>query len=335
MQTYRPAHDRYRCWSAVAVATLAALVTACDRQETAGPPRKQTATIVTTVGMVTDIVRTVAGERAEVAGLIGSGVDPHLYNPTRNDVIRLMEADIVFYCGLMLEGKMASTLAQLAKSGKPIHAVTEEIDPRYLLAPEGGKGHHDPHVWMDVSAWSKCVDAVADALAKHDLPHADEYRSRAAAYRERLTELDAYVRRVIQSIPEEQRVLVTAHDAFNYFGRAYGLEVLGIQGISTESEAGLDDINRLVDTIVARNVPAVFVETSVADKNVRALLEGAASRGHEIRIGGTLFSDAMGPADTYEGTYIGMLDHNATTIARALGGAAPQRGLHDQLSLGE
>ncbi len=178
----------------------------------------------------------------------------------------------------------------------------------------------------------KAVDAVARALAEHDPAHADQYAARARDYRAELQRLDDYVRRVITSIPQERRVLVTAHDAFSYFGRAYGIEVRGIQGISTDSEAGLQDINRLVDYIVHRNVRAVFVETSVADKNVRALVDGARAKGGAVKIGGSLFSDAMGAAGTYEGTYLGMIDHNATTIARALGGTAPPRGMQGKLS---
>lgn len=289
--------------------------------------------ITTTTGMVNDIVREVAGELAHTRNIIGEGVDPHLYKPTRGDVAALLSADVVFYSGLMLEGKMADTLIKVGRRGKPVYAVTELLDEKDLLEPPEFAGHFDPHVWMDVQAWSRAVEAVARALGEFDPPSADIYRDRARQYRQRLSKLDAYVRRVIGSIPEAQRILITAHDAFNYFGRAYNIEVLGIQGISTESEAGIQDINRLVDYIVQRDVRAVFVETSVADRNVRALIEGARHRGKEVIIGGSLFSDAMGKPGTYEGTYIGMLDRNATTIARALGGQAPERGMQGKLML--
>jgi manganese/zinc/iron transport system substrate-binding protein len=282
--------------------------------------------------MVGDIVREVAGDKAEVSGLIGSGVDPHLYRPTRHDVVALMGADVIFYSGLMLEGKMADTLEKVRKGGKPVFAVTELLDEQYLLYPAGAHGQPDPHVWMDVSAWSRAIEAVARSLSEYDKANASTYRANAGALTARLEELDAYVRQVTESIPERQRILLTAHDAFNYFGRAYGLDVRGIQGLSTESEAGLDDINRLVDVIVTNEIRAVFVETSVADRNVRALIEGAQARGHEVKIGGSLFSDAMGPPGTYEGTYVGMIDHNATTIARALGGTAPEKGMQGRLS---
>ncbi len=313
----------------------------CDSASTAGQqqPRQRASgekyRVVCTVGMVADIVREVVGEQAEVQGIIGEGVDPHLYSPTRNDIAALQSADVIFYSGLMLEGKMADALVKVARTGKPVYAVTEEIEASYLLEPPGAVGHADPHVWMDVKAWSQATRVVADALGTYDSKHAPVYRDNAERYRAELAKLDTYAKSVIASIPREQRVLVTAHDAFNYFGRAYGIAVQGIQGISTESEAGLQDIRRLIDYIVEKRVRAVFVETSVADKNVRALIEGAEARGHSLVIGGSLFSDAMGKPGTYEGTYLGMIDHNATTIARALGGEAPTGGMQGKLTGGE
>jgi len=286
--------------------------------------------VTATVGMVADIVRQVAGDKAVVENIIGEGVDPHLYKPTRGDVVRLQQADAVFYNGLMLEGKMADVLVKVARSGKPVVAVTEMLDETYVMADP--QEHHDPHVWMDVAGWIAAVKVVAAELSGFDAPNADYYTHNAERYTRELEKLDEYARRVIASIPQKQRVLVTAHDAFNYMGRAYGIEVRGIQGLSTESEAGVRDINELVGFLVERDIRAVFVETSVADKNVRALIEGAKARGHDVTIGGKLFSDAMGAAGSYEGTYIGMIDHNVTTIARALGGEAPQRGLNGKLA---
>ena len=288
--------------------------------------------VAATTGMVSDIVRQVAGDRGEVTSIIGEGVDPHLYVPTRSDVAALMEADIMFYSGLLLEGKMTDTLIRVARSGRPVHAVTELVDESLLLQPEEFDGHFDPHLWMDVGGWMRAVSAVTEALVAFDPEGMNSYRQRAEGYTATLAELHDYAQRVLGSIPEQQRILVTAHDAFNYFGRAYGLEVAGIQGISTESEAGLDRINRLVDLLVTRQVGAVFVETTIADRNVRALIEGAAARGHQVAVGGELYSDAMGRPGTYEGTYVGMLDHNVTTVARALGGAAPERGFQGRLS---
>ncbi|MEO1006985.1 MAG: zinc ABC transporter substrate-binding protein [Planctomycetota bacterium] len=291
-----------------------------------------TYSIVATTGMVADIVRNVAGERATVTGLIGSGVDPHLYKPTRSDVQRLLGADAIFINGLLLEGKMTDSLFRAAEAGKKVFRVTELLDEAYLLEPEGFEGHYDPHVWMDPLAWSKAVGVVRDKLTEFDPQGASAYRENAEAYAARLDALDAYAVRVLASVPEEQRALVTAHDAFNYFGRRFGYEVVGIQGISTDSEAGVRDIERLVDLLVDRKIAAVFVESTVSQRNVEALIAGARARGHEVSIGGTLFSDAMGDAGTYRGTYVGMIDHNVTTIARALGGEAPEGGMQGRLA---
>lgn len=281
--------------------------------------------IVTTVGMVTDIVREVVGDRAKVIGLLSEGVDPHLYKPTREDVKQLMEADVIFYSGLLLEGRMEEALKNI-KGTKPVVAVAETLDPKVLRKPEKFEGHYDPHVWMNVAYWSQCVAAVARTMQAFDAANAAEYAARAAAYQQKLAKLDDYVRTAISSIPKNQRVLVTAHDAFGYFALAYGLEVKSVQGISTESEAGVADVNALVDFLVERKIAAIFVESSVSDKSLKAVMEGAAQRGWKVQVGGELFSDAMGAAGTYAGTYIGMLDHNATTIARALGGQVPENG---------
>lgn len=285
-----------------------------------------------TVGMIGDIVKNVAGARAEVNGIIGEGVDPHLYKPTTSDVKALSAADVVFYNGLMLEGKMGDVLIRVARTGKPVYAVTEEIldSGDYVMTDE--EEHYDPHVWMDVRGWIQATDVVAKGLAEFDPAGAEVYRSNAASYKAELEKLDAYAKKAIGSIPAERRVLVTAHDAFSYMARAYGLEVRGIQGISTESEAGVKDIEELVEILVTKGIPAIFVESSVSDKNIKALAEGAAAKGHEVVIGGELFSDAMGVSGSYEGTYIGMIDHNVTTIARALGGDAPKGGMNGKLS---
>lgn len=289
--------------------------------------------IVATTGMVADLVRHVVGGHGEVTALIGSGVDPHLFRATRHDVKKMHEADVVFYSGLTLEGRLQDTLKQVNSTNRPVVAVTERLDKDFLRSPPEFEGHFDPHVWMDVEAWSRCVDCVADTLSTIDSSHADEYHKNARAYQTELVELDRYVRQVIESIPESQRVLVTAHDAFGYFGRRYGIEVRSVQGVTTESEAGIHDVNRLVDFLVERKLPAIFVESSVNEKNIRAVIEGAHSRQVTVRVGGELFSDAMGSDGTYEGTYVGMIDHNATKIARALGGTAPEKGLRGQLTL--
>ena len=280
---------------------------------------------VATVGMVADLVRVVGGDQVAVTQICGSGVDPHLYKPTRDDVRKLVDAGIIFYGGLKLEGKMTDTLAKMGDS-KPVIAVSESLDRALLLAPEQFDGHFDPHVWMDVSAWSECVQVVCQELSKLSPENKETFETNAERYRQKLGELHQYGKTVLASVPQKKRVLITSHDAFNYFGRAYGLEVSGVQGISTESEAGLQQINRLVDLISDRGVEAVFWESSVPPKSINALVEGVQSRGHKLRIGGELYSDAMGADGTYEGTYIGMLDHNITTVATALGGNAPKGG---------
>jgi manganese/zinc/iron transport system substrate-binding protein len=317
-------------WHTIALALMTVLTVAASVQ--AAPFKgKYPIRVGATVGMVADIVREVAGDRAAVTNIIGSGVDPHVYSPTRSDVAVLLRSDILFYSGLLLEGQMTDILVKVSKK-RPVYAVTERLQQDFLIH-DNTTNHHDPHVWMDVGGWIKAVAVVVDALTDFDPAHAGEYRKRAAGYQAILQRLDNYASRAISSIPDKQRVLVTAHDAFNYMGRAYGIEVMGIQGLSTESEAGLKDINRLVDLLVNRGIPAVFVESSVSDKNVKALIEGAASRGHKVIIGGELFSDAMGAAGTYEGTYVGMIDHNVTIISRALGGNSPATGMQGKLTV--
>jgi manganese/zinc/iron transport system substrate-binding protein len=312
-----------------ALMALASVHLEAHAQPTA--PRTEPFKIVATVSMVGDIVRNVAGKHATVTGLMGEGVDPHLYKPTRDDIVKLQAADIVFYSGLLLEGRMTDTLLRISQRGTKVHAVTGALDKKYILEPPGFAGHADPHVWMDVQAWSQTVQIVAAALGSFDPAHSNDYAANATVLQAELRSLDDYARKSIATIPVKQRVLITAHDAFNYFGRAYGIKVMGIQGISTESEAGVEDINRTVKFITENQIPAIFVESSVSDKNVRAIIEGAKSRGWTLKIGGTLFSDATGKPGSYEGTYIGMIDHNVTTITRALGGDAPESGLRGKL----
>ena len=300
---------------------LMVLLTAC--LSSAAPLK-----IVATTGMVADAVRNVAGERAEVTALIGEGVDPHLFKPTRDDVSKMLQADMIFYNGLLLEGRMEDTIKKIAARGTPVVALADSLDKSKLA----GDAHHpDPHVWMDPGLWKQTIPGVASALAAFDSPGKADYEANAAKFVSELDALNDYVRASIATIPAAQRVLITAHDAFHYLSQATGLKVLGIQGISTESEAGVADMNRIVDTIIENRIPAVFIESSVPDKNVRAVIEGAASRGQTVRLGGELYSDAMGAPGTYEGTYIGMLDHNATIITRALGGVAPASGMSGKL----
>ena len=285
--------------------------------------------IVCTIAMVGDVVKQVVGDKAEVEILMGPGVDPHLHKATRSDRKAIKNAQIVFYSGLMLEGKMMNQLS--SRGDKVVVPVTESIPESTLLEPPEFEGHFDPHVWMDVSAWSQTVDVILDVMSEFDPDNKSYYEANAKAYKAELEKLHNYAKKTIGSIPEESRVLVTAHDAFNYFARAYGIEVKGIQGISTTSEASVKRINELVDMLVKRKVKAVFVESSVPKKHVDSLIEGAKARGWDVTIGGELFSDAMGKGNTYRGTYVGMIDHNVTTITEALGGDVVHGGMNHKL----
>jgi manganese/zinc/iron transport system substrate-binding protein len=271
--------------------------------------------VVCTTGMVADLAKHVGGQHVAVRALMGEGVDPHLYKASPADVRELHRADIIFYSGLHLEGKLAELLERMSRR-KPTVAVAERIAPEKLLVDEHGA--RDPHVWFDVSLWSEAASAVGEALAALDPPHAADYQAQQRAYQARLAALHEEVRQRLAQIPAERRVLVTAHDAFRYFGRAYEIEVRAIQGISTDSEASVRQVSELVDFLTRRRIKAVFVETSVSDQNIRALLEGCRARGHEVVIGGSLFSDAMGKEGTPEGTYEGMIRHNVETIVAAL-----------------
>ncbi len=287
--------------------------------------------IVATTGMIGDTVARVAGDRAEVTALMGPGVDPHTYRQTRSDIAKMAAADAVFWNGLYLEAQLEEFFESLAKR-KPVFAVGEGVPLDRRLAHDSYKDRYDPHVWMDPTLWRFVVGSVRDALIELDADGAETYRANAEKVIADLDRLDTYSRKVLGEVPPNARVVVTAHDAFRYFGRTYGFEVIGIQGMSTESEAGLKHIEAMVATLVDRKIGAIFVESSVSDRNVKALVEGAAARGWPVKIGGQLFSDAMGPPGTYEGTYLGMIDHNVTTIAGALGAPVPQGGLDGRLA---
>lgn len=273
--------------------------------------------VITTTGMIADIASQIAGDRAAVQPLMGQGVDPHLYKASPGDVRLMQDADLILFNGLHLEGRLADVLVKLA-ARKPTVQVTATIPESRLRQPAEFQGHFDPHVWFDIQLWSLAAQRTRDALIERDPAGKAEFQQRADDYLNRLDELDAWTRTQIASIPKERRVLVTAHDAFGYFGQAYDIEVLAIQGISTDSEASIKDMNRLVDLLVARKVPAVFVESSVPHKTIEALVQACQARNHTITVGGELFSDAMGAPNTPEGTYIGMVTHNVTTIVEAL-----------------
>ena len=279
-----------------------------------------------TTGMIGDLVQAVIGQRGTVDVLMSSGVDPHLYQPTRSDLAKVLASDVIFYNGLHLEGRMDEAFTRARQSGRSVCAVAEQL-PKQLLLHEGNDPDaHDPHVWMDPQRWRRVLLGIRDRCVLLDPDGQEIYESNTNDYIKQLDALDAYALEVLRSVPEDARVLVTAHDAFGYFGKRFGFEVVGLQGISTESEASVQDVNRLVDLLVQQEIPAIFVESTVPEKGIRALIEGAKSRGHTVQVGGSLFSDAMGDAGSWSGTYLGMIDHNVTTVARALGGSAPSNG---------
>jgi len=277
----------------------------------------QVLSVVTTTGMIADMARQIAGEQAEVQSLMGTGIDPHLYKASESDVRRLSQADLILFNGMHLEGKMGDILVKMART-RPVAAVTEGLDPERLREPPEFLGQYDPHVWFDVSLWAETVVPITRELSALMPEHAETFESRAAELRERLLALDSWVSSQIGQIDEEQRLLVTAHDAFGYFGDRYGMEVVGIQGISTLSEAGLQDVDRVVDLVIGRKVKALFVESSVPRRTIESVQAACADGGHSVEIGGQLFSDAMGAPGTPEGTYEGMVKHNVTTIVEGL-----------------
>ncbi|MBN3525449.1 metal ABC transporter solute-binding protein, Zn/Mn family [Paenibacillus apiarius] len=273
--------------------------------------------VTATIGMIADVVKEVGGDHVDVIGLMGPGVDPHLYKASQGDIKKLDDADIVFYNGLHLEGKMVDILEKMSES-KTTVPVSKTIPEPELLADPALKESHDPHIWFNVKNWMKATEVIRDTLINEDVVNADEYKQRAEAYLSKLTELDSLVRARVAEIPEASRVLVTAHDAFGYFGEAYGMKVMGLQGISTASEYGSKDVSDLRDYLIENKIKAVFIESSVPQKAIEAVIEGARKKGHEVVIGGELFSDAMGEPGTAEGTYIGMVRHNVNTIVEAL-----------------
>lgn len=273
--------------------------------------------IVTTTGMIKDAVEHIAGDKAEVIALMGPGVDPHLYKATQGDLEKLTSADIIFYNGLHLEGKMGDVFEKLGRL-KPVIAVSANIPESRLRTIPGFDNTHDPHIWFDVKLWEEAVKAATAFMIDYDSASKTFYQNNSNSYLMQLDSLHASVKQQLQEIPEEQRVLITAHDAFGYFGDAYGIEVRGLQGISTVSEFGLKDVTDLVNFIISRKIKAIFVETSVSQKSINAVVEGCNQKGWNVVIGGSLYSDAMGAAGTPEGNYLGMVSANVNTIVRAL-----------------
>ncbi|MEM8558358.1 MAG: zinc ABC transporter substrate-binding protein [Bacteroidota bacterium] len=275
--------------------------------------------IVATTSMLADLAREVGGEHVTVTGLMGPGIDPHLYRPTEGNVQTMIEADLVLLNGLDLEGRMGEVVQQLDRLGIPAIAIAEASIPvERLLTAEGYAGTFDPHVWMDVTRWQDVATAVGATLAEVDPTHAESYTASATAYGDALGPLDAYVRDQIATIPEDQRILITAHDAFGYFSDAYGIAVRGLQGLSTDAEAGTADVQQLAEFVTERRIPAMFVESSISPRNIEAVQAAVRSRGFDVAVGGTLYSDALGPDGSGADTYVGMIRHNVDTMVEAL-----------------
>lgn len=302
-------------------AALALLISACGSPgaEQGADLANRTIQVAATTGMVADMAQNIGGDRVQVTGLMGPGVDPHLYKASEGDVRTLESADIIFYNGLHLEAGLAGVLERMSDV-RAVHAVTDGIERGVLIAPPEFEGAYDPHVWFDVEMWMSAVKQVRDAYIELDPGSTDLYQSNTQDYMAELEELHAYVQARADEVPPERRILVTAHDAFNYFGQAYDFDVRGLQGISTESEASTSDIQDLADFIAENAIPAIFIESSVPQRTVEALQAAVQAKGLEVEIGGELFSDAMGDPGTVEGTYIGMVKHNIDTIISALKG---------------
>ena len=266
--------------------------------------------VVTTVAQLADPLATIVGNCAQVESILGSGTDPHLYRLARADVRKLRQADMIFFVGHLLEAQMVHLLSELGRT-KPVYAAGEMIEEKYLL--EVSPRVYDPHLWMSPLVWKQVIAVAVERLSIALPDCRAQLAAATAAYFSRLEKLDGIIEDILQQVPESRRVLVTSHDAFGYLGRSYDLEVLAVQGLSTDRQVSVKKIDNLVETLVTRRIPVVFIETSVSPRDMRAVMEGTAQRGHSLRLGGTLFSDAMGTGET--GTYIGMLKHNVRLIA--------------------
>ncbi len=311
-------------WTGLAALLAAVLLLAgCARPTSSnGPPdlSDRKLRVVVTTNILGDLVRQVAGDAVELTTLMGPGIDPHLYKASEGDVQRMAQADLVLYNGLDLEGKMTEVFAQMeGRSGVSTSAVAERaVSDSLRISSAEYAGNHDPHVWFDVELWGRVARHVGDVLARLDTAQAETYRQSARAYADGLDTLDTYAAEQFGRVPADRRVLVTSHDAFSYLGRAYDVEVRGLQGISTTSEAGAADVQRLAAFIAERRIPAIFVETSVNPRGIEAVREAVRAQGHEVAIGGTLYGDAIGNRGTPEGTYVGAVRHNVQTIVEGL-----------------
>jgi manganese/zinc/iron transport system substrate-binding protein len=300
-------------------------IAGCDAGAAQTSGRKR---VVATTTIVGDLARQIGGDHIDLIVIMPAGVDPHTYKPSTEDMGSLARADLVLYNGLHLEGKMVDLFEEELKD-KSVAVTSAAPQEKLLSWQEGQGGAYDPHLWFDASLWTHAAQAVADALAKLDPPNAAKYQERASVTRAKLASLHEWAAKELSTIPQQQRVLVTSHDAYNYFGRAYDVEVRGLQGISTETEAGIRDITSAVDFIVSRKIPAIFVESSVSPKTIERVRDDCKSRGFDVRIGGELYSDAMGAPGEHPGydvhTYEGMFRYNVETIVKALS-PSPREG---------
>ncbi len=274
--------------------------------------------IVTTTSMITDLVKNVAGDEINLQGLMGSGVDPHLYKASEGDVSKLANADIIFYNGVHLEGKLVEVFEKMQHQNINTIAIAESIDKNTLISSSFFQGNYDPHIWFNIEYWEQATQFIVAKLSEALPEHKATFEANGAKYSSQLKTLKANIISIIETLPKEKRILVTAHDAFSYFGRAFGFEVVGLQGLSTATEAGVQDVQRLAAFIIEKNVKAIFVESSVPKRTIEALQAAVNSKGNNVIIGGTLYSDALGNAGTIEGTYIGMFEYNVNTIVNAL-----------------
>ncbi len=297
------------------IVVLALTIVSCKTKEKKENDKLQ---VVTTTTMITDLLKNIGGDKIDVQGLMGTGVDPHLYKASEGDVSKLFNADVVIYNGLHLEGKLEEVFEKMRHQDKKVIAVADAVDESTLIGSEYFASNYDPHIWFDINSWERVVVYVVTKLSDLDPKNAETFQANGKAYLDRLAILKTAINTAINQLPKEKRILVTAHDAFNYFGKAYDFQVVGLQGLSTATEAGVQDVQKMGQFIIENKVKAIFVESSVPKRTIEALQEAVKSKGFETVIGGTLYSDALGSDGTEEGTYVGMYKHNVKTIVDAL-----------------
>jgi len=300
------------------VVILFALITFSCKKEVKEKKGNERLKVVSTTSQVTDLVKELAGDLIDLEGLMGAGVDPHLYKASEGDVTKFYNADVIFYSGLHLEGKLEDVFEKMRHNGKKTISISDTIAKDALISSADFASSYDPHFWFSTNHWKKATTYVADELSKLDPKNTKVYTENAKAYIEKLNQLEKNNSLQLEGLPVEKRILVTAHDAFAYFGKAYGFKVVSLQGLSTATEAGVQDVQRISNFIIAHDIKAIFVESSVPVRTVEALQAAVRSKNHEVAIGGTLFSDALGNPGTKEGTYIGMYEYNMNTIIDAL-----------------